>query len=53
MAHKDNVKNSENAAKGSAAETEAVEEVVAAPVEKKTGHHTGVVQLSPKVEAAA
>jgi hypothetical protein len=53
MAHKDNVKNAENAAKALVTpEVEVVEEV-APTLEEKTGHHTGVVQLSPKVEAAA
>ena len=52
MAHKDNTKNAENAAKGSAA-AEIIEEVVAAPVVVKTGHHTGVVQTYPVVSKPA
>jgi hypothetical protein len=50
MAHKDNTKNAENEAKAASGDVGAVvEEVVEAPVVVKTGHHTGVVQLFPKV----
>ena len=52
MAHKDNTKNAENAAKGAAA-NEIVEEVIVEPVVVKTGHHTGVVQIFPAVATPA
>lgn len=52
MAHKDNIKNAENAAKAAAgAIVPELEEEVVEPVVVKTGHHTGVVQKFPVVEA--
>ena len=55
MAHKDNTKNAENAAKAGA-EVEAVDTVeeFVAPVKSvnQTGNHTGVVQINPPVKAA-
>lgn len=53
MAHKDNTKNAENAAKGNAGEVEAVEEAFVAPVKSvnQVGNHTGVVQLNPPVKS--
>ncbi len=52
MAHKDNTKNAENAEKILNGTVAVVEEVVAAPVVMKTGHHTGVVQTNPAVAKA-
>jgi hypothetical protein len=51
MAHKDNTKNAENAAKGSAdaLPEETVEFVAPVKSVNQTGNHTGVVQISPKV----
>jgi hypothetical protein len=50
MAHKDNTKNAENAAKASEADSvEIVPEAFVAPVKSvnMVGNHTGVVQLHP------
>ena len=55
MAHKDNTKNAENAAKaGADVGVEEIVEAFVAPVKSVNvlGNHTGVVQLNPKPTVA-
>jgi len=53
MAHKDNIKAAEGAAK-TLLTPEPVEVVIAAPtLQERFGHHTGCVQLAPVVAKSA